>query len=59
MDFEINDSVIIAVLKVDRRPTDPPNIVCIVVEKKKLYKLGDTHGVVKVWYGSDCLRQSE
>jgi len=49
-----------AVPKVDRGPTDPPNIICLVVEKKnKLYKLGTKHGMIKGWYGGDCLKKCE
>ncbi|KAL4136182.1 hypothetical protein QTP88_007746 [Uroleucon formosanum] len=60
LDLEVNDCVVImAVPKVDRGPTDPPNIICLVVEKKnKLYKLGTKHGMIKGWYG-DCLKKCE
>ncbi|CAI6362175.1 unnamed protein product [Macrosiphum euphorbiae] len=34
LDLEVNDCVVMAVPKVDRGPTDPPNIICLVVEKK-------------------------
>ncbi|KAF0702823.1 KRAB-A domain-containing protein 2-like, partial [Aphis craccivora] len=60
LDFEVNDCVVMAVPKVDRGPTDPPNIICLVVEKKnKLYKLGTKHGMIKGWYGGDCLKKCE
>ena len=49
-----------AVPKVDRGPTDPPNIICLVVDKKnKLYKLGTKYGMIKGWYGGDCLKKCE
>ncbi|KAL4119989.1 hypothetical protein QTP88_012739 [Uroleucon formosanum] len=57
LDLEVNDCELMAVPKVDRGgPTDPPNIICLVVEKKyKLYKLGTKHEMIKRWYGGDCL----
>ncbi|XP_008188371.2 uncharacterized protein LOC103310808 [Acyrthosiphon pisum] len=60
LDLEVNDCVVMAVPKVDKGPTDPPNIICLVVEKKnKLYKLGTKHGMIKGWYGGDCLKKCE
>ena len=39
-----------AIPKVDKEPTDPPNILCLVVEKKnKLFELGTKHGMIKGW----------
>jgi len=50
-----------AVPEVVRGPKDPTNIICLVVEKRnnKLYKLGTKHGMIKGWYGGDCLKKCE
>ncbi|KAL5244668.1 hypothetical protein ACI65C_012078 [Semiaphis heraclei] len=50
LDLEVNDCVVMAVPKVDRGPTDPPNIICL---------LGTKHGMIKGWYGGDCLKKCE
>jgi len=38
-----------AVPKVDRGPTDSPNM-CSCQKINKLYKLGTKHGMIKEWY---------
>ncbi|VVC30413.1 Hypothetical protein CINCED_3A024320 [Cinara cedri] len=49
-----------AIQKINGRPTDPSYILCFIVEKKKkLYKLRTKHGMIKGWYGEDCLKICE
>lgn len=46
-DFEINDCLVMAVPKVDIGPKDLSNYLCLIVEKKKLYKLRTKHGMMQ------------
>jgi len=44
----INNCIVFGVPKVDRGPTDPPNIICVIKEQKEkgLYKLGTKYGLL-------------
>jgi hypothetical protein len=56
----MNQCVVFGVPKVDRGPTDPPNIICVIVEQKKivLHILGTKYDLFNGWFSSECLKKS-
>ena len=47
----IGDNVTLPVPDVDRAPTDPRNLICVLVGiKDESYKLGTTSGILNHWY---------
>ncbi|KAL5237566.1 hypothetical protein ACI65C_004976 [Semiaphis heraclei] len=57
-DLQIGDCVLITVPKVDRGPSDPANVIAVIVNQNehKLYQLGTKYGLVKGWYNSASLK---
>lgn len=57
--FTVNDCVLVSVPKVDRGPTDPQNIVGIIIDcKNDVYQVATEYGVIKGWYGHDSLQHA-
>ena len=52
--FEVGDCVLLPVPKVDRGPADPPNLICVVTDKKNgVYQVGSVAGIVKQWFAAE------
>ncbi|XP_025198728.1 uncharacterized protein LOC112597034 [Melanaphis sacchari] len=57
--FKVGDCIVIPVPKVDRGPTDPANIIAVVIDQKNdLNRIGTEHGVLKGWYGSGNIQSA-
>jgi hypothetical protein len=49
--LNVDDIVLFKVDDVDRGAADPPNIVCVILEKNEsMFKLGHKGGVLKEWF---------
>ncbi|XP_060848321.1 KRAB-A domain-containing protein 2-like [Rhopalosiphum padi] len=57
-DLQIGDCVLITVPKVDLGPSDPANVIAVIVNQNehKLHQLGTQYGLVKGWYNSASLK---
>ena len=52
---DIGDMVLLHVPSFDRGPSDPPNLICSVLDvKNDLYQLGCTSGILDVWYARNA-----
>jgi len=54
--YKIGDCVLLSIPKVDRGPSDPQNIVCVITEQKEqVNQVGVPNGIVKGWFRSENL----
>ena len=54
--LKVGDSVMLRVPKVDRGPTDSPNLICVILrEKNDVFQVGCEKGIIKGWYGPETL----
>ncbi|XP_031334186.1 KRAB-A domain-containing protein 2-like [Photinus pyralis] len=50
------DCVLLSTPKVDRGPGDPLNLICIIMDQKNgVNQLACQHGMLKGWFGPECL----
>ena len=54
--FEVGDCVLVPVPKVDRGPSDPPNLISVITDKKNgVYQVGSPAGIIKQWFSAETL----
>jgi len=54
--YDIGDTVMVPIPKVDRGPSDPPNLIGVILDRKNdVYQVGCKAGVLKGYYGPETL----
>ncbi|KAF5282313.1 hypothetical protein FQR65_LT14367 [Abscondita terminalis] len=50
------DCVLLIIPKIDRGPSDPPNMTCVIIDQKNgVNQLACKYGIINGWFGSENL----